>query len=586
MDSLAVLYRCTASGTPGTWVLESPTEVWTATKEPTGFESPELIAVAYDSTARTVTLTQAGGIPYWFQGVRYTLTSPWTSAAHTATDGSWYLMFGAGGAFSWSQTSWSFDTNGPVCYVNYNTPTGVTFALREVHGLMPWQTHQELHEQVGTYRRSGGTPTAGTYILNTDTNAAITPGFDAAVVADEDLPSTIPALTEGSYAHMRVAAGSVSAFRLAESYLLRTTGTYPNWNNATTGAETEADANRFLNVYQVLVPVTSEAGSQTYRMIFIQPQASFTSLAAAQAEDFRSLSLGSLTALSPEFSAFTRLTFATAAANTTVGKVRLVALAYLTGPRSSQVVSSAVTPASHTVLADRSDPDQHPASAITNTPAGNIAATTVQAAINELDTEKVAKAGDTLTGLLETVASAAVAGAGFRIPHGTAPTSPTNGDVWSTTAGMYVRINGVTVGPLSIGAVTFSEPAADNSAGTQSIFDSATVGESVAFPDLLYLKSDGKWWKADADAASTMPGLRMALETKSADAACSMLVQGRVRDDDWNWTVGGLIYASGTAGALTQTAPSGTTDIVQIVGIAYHADKMIFNPEADTLEIQ
>ena len=139
---------------------------------------------------------------------------------------------------------------------------------------------------------------------------------------------------------------------------------------------------------------------------------------------------------------------------------------------------------------------------------------------------------------------------------------------------------------LGVAVVTFNEPAADNAAGTQAIFDSGIVGESVAFPNLLYLKSDGKWWKADADAAATMPGLRMALESKSADQACSMLVHGRVRDDDWNWTVGGLIYASTDAGGFTQTAPSGTTDIVQIVGIAYHADKMIFNPEADTLEIQ
>ena len=136
------------------------------------------------------------------------------------------------------------------------------------------------------------------------------------------------------------------------------------------------------------------------------------------------------------------------------------------------------------------------------------------------------------------------------------------------------------------GAVTFNEPAADNAAGTQAIFDSATVGESVAFPDLLYLKSDGKWWKADADAAATMPGLRMALESKSADQTCSMLVAGRVRDDDWAWTVGGLIFASTTGGGFTQTAPSGTADVVQIVGVAYHADKMIFNPSMDTLEIQ
>jgi hypothetical protein len=37
----------------------------------------------------------------------------------------------------------------------------------------------------------------------------------------------------------------------------------------------------------------------------------------------------------------------------------------------------------------------------------------------------------------------------MRIPHGSAPTSPVNGDIWTTTAGIFVRINGATVGPLT-----------------------------------------------------------------------------------------------------------------------------------------
>ena len=37
----------------------------------------------------------------------------------------------------------------------------------------------------------------------------------------------------------------------------------------------------------------------------------------------------------------------------------------------------------------------------------------------------------------------------LRIPHGSAPTSPVNGDIWTTTAGLFVRVNGSTVGPLS-----------------------------------------------------------------------------------------------------------------------------------------
>ena len=37
----------------------------------------------------------------------------------------------------------------------------------------------------------------------------------------------------------------------------------------------------------------------------------------------------------------------------------------------------------------------------------------------------------------------------IRISHGSAPTSPVDGDMWTTTAGLFVRINGSTVGPLS-----------------------------------------------------------------------------------------------------------------------------------------
>jgi len=45
-------------------------------------------------------------------------------------------------------------------------------------------------------------------------------------------------------------------------------------------------------------------------------------------------------------------------------------------------------------------------------------------------------------------ASSAVGGAGLNIPHGVAPTTPVNGDAWTTTAGLFARINGTTVGPF------------------------------------------------------------------------------------------------------------------------------------------
>ena len=44
-----------------------------------------------------------------------------------------------------------------------------------------------------------------------------------------------------------------------------------------------------------------------------------------------------------------------------------------------------------------------------------------------------------------TTAASATGGAGLNIPHGTDPTSPTNGDIWTTTSGIFSRINGATV---------------------------------------------------------------------------------------------------------------------------------------------
>lgn len=47
-----------------------------------------------------------------------------------------------------------------------------------------------------------------------------------------------------------------------------------------------------------------------------------------------------------------------------------------------------------------------------------------------------------------TLSSGTTGRATFNIPHGIAPTSPVDGDIWTTTSGMYVRVSGSTVGPL------------------------------------------------------------------------------------------------------------------------------------------
>jgi len=304
-------------------------------KGQTGFINGNNIDVFYNSTNNTVTLT--GDLSYQWRGETKTLTSPWTSSAHTATISSWYLYSTDGINFIWSTTHWDFE-NMMVAYVYYGNTE--KFGIRETHGLMDYNTHSELHSQIGTYRESGGLLTIGTYTANTATDDATTPLFDIAVVKDEDSLTTIPAWTSSAYTRMYISTGNTSVFNVTGSTpFYGTTNAYIQVNNATTGAMSLGVGVKYYNVYQILMPTTSDPTSQLFRIIMLQPQATFTSLALAQAEDVRTLKLGSLSTLSPEYVIYARITYITSAADTNIGKCRIATngVSYITGNKVSQV---------------------------------------------------------------------------------------------------------------------------------------------------------------------------------------------------------------------------------------------------------
>jgi hypothetical protein len=80
----------------------------------------------------------------------------------------------------------------------------------------------------------------------------------------------------------------------------------------------------------------------------------------------------------------------------------------------------------------------------------------------------------------------------INLPHGNAPDSPGNGDIWTSTDGLYSRINGVTVGPYGIGtARTFYQTSEPESPGVGDIWvDSDRVVYS-GNPDDFILKTGG-----------------------------------------------------------------------------------------------
>lgn len=128
--------------------------------------------------------------------------------------------------------------------------------------------------------------------------------------------------------------------------------------------------------------------------------------------------------------------------------------------------------------------------------------------------------------------------------------------------------------------------------GTDETFTGITVtltaNENQGFGDVCYINTDGEAQLGDADAAATSGVVAMCMGTVTANNPGTYLLFGIARDDTWAWTVGGKIYLSttGTTGnTLTQTAPSGASDVVQVLGIATHADRVFFKPELVTVEI-
>src|SRR3989338_4866796 len=116
---------------------------------------------------------------------------------------------------------------------------------------------------------------------------------------------------------------------------------------------------------------------------------------------------------------------------------------------------------------------------------------------------------------------------------------------------------------------------------------SMTYGESITIGDLLYFKSDGKVYQADANGTSTYPVMGLALATASSGSN-NVLLHGIYKDTTkWtggtNLTVGGVCYLSTTAGGTTQAQPGTINDVIQVVGVATAANVIYFNPSADYL---
>ena len=167
-------------------------------------------------------------------------------------------------------------------------------------------------------------------------------------------------------------------------------------------------------------------------------------------------------------------------------------------------------------------------------------------------------------------------------------TSVGNATAIADTALSIAKTSGLqTALDAKIAIVLDGTPDSDHTANGHST-NTFTAGATITIMDLVYMGGASKWLLTDADAAATATGmLAISLESKTDTQAMSVALPcSFVRDDTWAWTPGATLYIDTvTPGAITATAPSGTTDIVRVVGHAVTADVIYFNPSNSWVEI-
>jgi len=164
--------------------------------------------------------------------------------------------------------------------------------------------------------------------------------------------------------------------------------------------------------------------------------------------------------------------------------------------------------------------------------------------------------------------------------------SPSNGLIIynSTTNRITIRENSEWIEPTNFLISSF--PSADLTSSGIKI--TLTANENQTAGDACFINSSGKAQIGDADAIATASCVALCIEDVVTNATGTYLLHGFFRKNSWNWTVGGTIYLSTTGtttNTLTHTAPSGTDDVIQVLGMAVHADCIYFKPELTQVEL-
>jgi hypothetical protein len=128
---------------------------------------------------------------------------------------------------------------------------------------------------------------------------------------------------------------------------------------------------------------------------------------------------------------------------------------------------------------------------------------------------------------------------------------------------------------LNNNGISYSIPSLNGEFCGETVLAAVDVN-TIGLGSALFMKTDGKFDEADASSNSTKPCRVLAIE--SGTGLKKLLLKGFLKNNSWGWITGKDIFLSTINGYLTQTAPSGSGELVQKVGYAWNSTTIYFSP--------
>lgn len=416
--------------------------LFSRTFAPQGWDAGQIwsyATVAVVSTTKLrITVSASANIAYHWRGVYKNLGA--TSLQVTSTDdkaeGIWFCFSSDGVNFILTQTPFHiFDLISGAIRADImlwefywdNTNNTTLWIQPEFHpsAFFSPSIHGYAHESFGTRYSNGLDITYGLTASNADTRVKITNGE----IHDEGISVYInhSATPTAIWEQILSAAGTAdSSYAALPIYYL--SGATPVWRKiAATSYPFQPVSNNYMyynrnnaGTWDYTSPVTSNyavgwivaTSNQTEPIVVIPGRGSYATQTAAEAEIFPNLST-----LFTEFKLLYRIIYQTKNGSTNNGKCQILTV---TDYRKDIVSNNATSGGSVS------------AAQVSFTPSGGIAATNVQAALEELDTEKAALASPTFTG----TPAAPTAAAGTNTTQ-LATTAMVQGEKFIFSAGAY-----------------------------------------------------------------------------------------------------------------------------------------------------